>query len=112
MSFMFHPYPYADPAAVNKIEVPQSVEKNLTKGILNVAKKLSALFEDGVKTIGVDAYPGAEYETLINVLKQQLTVFTIAKAKKVFCLPSVRKNVRVALSILNFHFLLKGKNVF
>ena len=72
MSFMFHPYPYADPSAVNKIEVPESVRRELTIGILNVAKKISSLFDDGVKSIGIDAYPGAEYETLINVLKQQL----------------------------------------
>ena len=29
MSFMFHPYPYADPSAVNKIEVPESVKEEL-----------------------------------------------------------------------------------
>ena len=56
MSFMFHPYPYADPSAVNKIEVPESVKKELTSGILNVAKKISALFDGGVKSIGLDAY--------------------------------------------------------
>ena len=72
MSFMFHPYPYADPSAVNKIEIPESVREELTAGILNVAKKISSLFDDGVKSVGIDAYPGAEYETLVNVLKQQL----------------------------------------
>ena len=72
MSFMFHPYPYADPEAVNKIEIPKSVSKELTTGILNVAKKISSLFEGDIKSIGIDAYPGAEYETLVNVLKQQL----------------------------------------
>ena len=72
MSFMFHPYPYADPNAVNRINVPLSVEKSLVKGILNVGKKISSMFDEGVKTIGIDAYPGAEYEMLINVLKQQL----------------------------------------
>ena len=72
MSFMFHPYPYKDPYAVNTVNVPKSVEENLTKGIINVAKKISSLFDRGVKTIGIDAYPGAEYETLVNVLKQQL----------------------------------------
>ena len=44
--------------------MPESVKQELAKGILNVAKKLSALFESNVK--------GTEYETLINVLKQQL----------------------------------------
>ena len=72
MSFMFHPYPYADPDAVNKVNVPRSVKENLSHGILNVAKRISQLFENGVKTIGIDAYPGTEYETLVNVLRQQL----------------------------------------
>lgn len=72
MSFMFHPYPYADPNAVNKVNIPQSVKENLVHGILNVGKKISSLFDEGVKTIGIDAYPGAEYEALINVLRQQL----------------------------------------
>ncbi len=72
MSFMFHPYPYADPNAVNSVNVPASVERNLVKGILNVGKKITSLFDEGVKTIGIDAYPGTEYETIVNVLRQQL----------------------------------------
>lgn len=71
MSFMFHPYPYADPNAVNKINVPESVKKELTKGIQNVAKKIAGMF-DGVNAVGIDAYPGTEYEMLVNVLRQQL----------------------------------------
>ena len=71
MSFMFHPYPYADPNAVNKINVPESVKNELTKGIQNVAKKITGMF-NGVNAVGIDAYPGTEYEMLINVLRQQL----------------------------------------
>ncbi len=77
MSFMFHPYPYADPNAVNRICIPSSVRENLSYGIENVAKSISALFENGVKTIGIDAYPGVEYETLINVLRQKLAAKNI-----------------------------------
>lgn len=72
MSFMFHPYPFADPNAVNSVNIPESVKNTMTKGILNVAKKIASFFED-VNTIGIDAYPGTEYEMLVNVLKQQLT---------------------------------------
>ncbi|MBQ4526665.1 MAG: class I mannose-6-phosphate isomerase [Clostridia bacterium] len=72
MSFMFHPYPYADPDAVNSVNIPESVKSTMTKGILNVGKKITSFFED-VNTIGIDAYPGTEYEMLVNVLKQQLT---------------------------------------
>ena len=71
MSFMFHPFPYADPHAVNTVEIPSSVKENLVSGILNVAKKIAKFFETA-NSIGIDAYPGAEYEMLINVLKQQL----------------------------------------
>lgn len=71
MSFMFHPYPYADPNAINKVNVPESVKIGLIKGIQNVAKKIAGLLND-VDTVGIDAYPGTEYEMLVNVLKQQL----------------------------------------
>lgn len=74
---MFHPYPYADPNAVNRICIPSSVRENLSYGIEAVAKSISALFENGVKTIGIDAYPGVEYETLINVLRQKLAAKNI-----------------------------------
>ena len=77
MSFMFRPYPYADPNAVNRICIPSSVRENLSYGIETVAKSISALFENGVKTIGIDAYPGVEYETLINVLRQKLAAKNI-----------------------------------
>ena len=72
MSFMFHPYPYADPNAVNTVNIPESVKNTMVKGILNVAKKIASFFESA-DTIGIDAYPGTEYEMLVNVLKQQLT---------------------------------------
>ena len=44
MSFMFHPYPYADPAAVNSVNIPESVKNTMTKGILNVGKKITSFF--------------------------------------------------------------------
>ena len=72
MSFMFHPYPYADPNAVNKINLPDSVKETLIKGIHNAAKKIVSLFNNAL-AIGIDAYPGTEYEMFINVLKQQLS---------------------------------------
>lgn len=72
MSFMMHPYPYSDPNAVNPVNPPDSVQKNLVTGIFNVAKKIASLFENGTKTIGLDAYPGAETSMLVNVLRQQL----------------------------------------
>lgn len=71
MSFMFHPYPYRDPNAVNTINIPESVRKGLVSGVIPVAKQIAGLL-DTYHTIGIDAYPGTEYEMLINVLRQLL----------------------------------------
>lgn len=67
MSFMFHPYPYSDPNAVNHV-----TGRYVTPiaGIHAVAKKLASLLKEG-KRLGLDAYPGADYESLVNVLRQQ-----------------------------------------
>lgn len=67
MSFMFHPYPYADPNAVNYVTSRGVVP---TKDIIETAKKIAALLTEG-KTIGLDAFPGADIEVLVNVLRQQ-----------------------------------------
>ena len=71
MSFMFHPYPYADPNAVNVIEAPASVREGLLSGVLPVAKKLMALIQEGKTKVGIDHYPGAHVENLINCMIQQ-----------------------------------------
>ncbi len=72
MSFMFHPYPYADPNAVNVIEAPLSVRESLVSGVLGTAKKLTAMIAEGKTRIGIDHYPGAHVENLINCMVQQL----------------------------------------
>ena len=69
MSFMFHPYPFADPNAVNPIVAPRSVEEGRVAGIIPVAKKLVSLLKD-VNTLGIDNYPGADIASLINIMKQ------------------------------------------
>ena len=72
MSFMFNPYPYADPNAVNPVVMPQKVADTLVKGIIPVAKKLvSLLKQDGVNTMGIDNYPGSDIASLVNIMKQQ-----------------------------------------
>ena len=67
MSFMFHPYPYSDPSAVNHV-TGRGVSP--IAGIHAVTKKLASLLKEG-KRLGLDAYPGADYESLVNVLRQQ-----------------------------------------
>ena len=71
MSFMFHPYPYVDPAAVNPVELPEDFENQLSEGIIATAARLMGLIEKGARKIGVDGYPGAPIETLVNCMVQK-----------------------------------------
>ena len=68
MSFMFHPYPYVDHDAVNVI-TGRGV--NPVKGAIPTAKKIAALLKDG-RNVAIDAYPGADIQALVNVVRQQL----------------------------------------
>ena len=68
MSFMFHPYPYSDPNAVNHV-TGRGVKP--TAGVHNVAVKLAELVKEG-KNVGIDMYPGADIAALVNVLRQKL----------------------------------------
>ena len=68
MSFMFHPYPYSDPNAVNCV-TGRGVKP--VAGIQNVAAKLAELVKAG-NNVGIDMYPGADVASLVNVLRQKL----------------------------------------
>lgn len=70
MSFMFHPYPYADPKAVNPVVLPQSVKEKHVMGPITAAKTLIAEIEKGIKCIGIDHYPGTHVDALINCMRQ------------------------------------------
>ena len=65
MSFMFHPYPYSDPQAVNDVS-GQGVSP--VRGLHAVARSISALLREG-KRVGLDVYPGADYLSLVNVVR-------------------------------------------
>lgn len=56
MSFMFHPYPYVDPNAVNPINAPESVKKGLVKGPQAVAKEIARQIKAGKTRVGIDCY--------------------------------------------------------
>ena len=68
MSFMFHPYPYVDHQAVNTITGRGVVP---LKGTIPAAKKIASLLKEG-KNVAIDAYPGADVDALVNVIRQQL----------------------------------------
>ena len=65
MSFMFHPYPYSDPQAVNDVS-GQGVSP--VRGLHAVTRSISALLREG-KRVGLDVYPGADYLSLVNVVR-------------------------------------------
>lgn len=66
MSFMFHPFPYSDPEAVNDLS---GISIQAVHGIQKVARELSSLLMKG-KKIAMDAYPGADLKPLVNVIRQ------------------------------------------
>ena len=68
MSFMFHPYPYVDHDAVNPV-TGEGIQ--IYRGAIATAKKICDMLKEG-KNVGIDAYPGAEVETLVNVIRQNM----------------------------------------
>ena len=70
MSFMFHPYPYSDPRAVNRVDVPESVSGSLVCGTAPAAGYIAREIASGKKRVGIGAYPGAQLLPLINQLRR------------------------------------------
>jgi mannose-6-phosphate isomerase class I len=84
MSFMFNPYDYVDPQAVNHPHLPAALGAEVSVGTDKVARRLlektpvnGALFVDG--------YVGADFDTVVAALAAQdgkLTVFRVSDAYK------------------------------
>lgn len=73
MSFMFHPFPYADPKAVNQIATDDVIRQAFTAGAVNVAKRLRRILEQKTSQIvGIDGYPGTEFEVIRNIFGQYI----------------------------------------
>lgn len=69
MSFMFKPYPFTDPAAVNRIQLPSSLQNAPVAGNAAVAAKL---LSRQPRVILLDGYVGADFSSLIRNLREQL----------------------------------------
>ncbi|MBQ8137467.1 MAG: phosphoheptose isomerase, partial [Clostridia bacterium] len=80
MSFMFHPYPYLDPNAVNPVAPPPSVQKGLRVGPKAVALAIAEAVKGGKRRVGIDCYPGAEIGALRAALQQYLPEATVIDA--------------------------------
>jgi len=89
---MFHPYPYADPKAVNPVVLPQSVKEKHVMGPITAAKTLIAEIEKGIKCIGIDHYPGTHVDALINCMRQW--------AKDI---PVTFVNIQTSITVLPHH---------
>ena len=74
---MFHPYPYIDHRAVNPVTVPEEVASDFTQGTISVARRLASAIRDGKRIVGIDGYPGVEFETLRQIFGQYLPEGTL-----------------------------------
>ena len=70
MSFMFHPYPYSDPDAVNPVS-PLDGDA-VVFGALPVARRIAQAVRQGKTRIGIDGYAGVEFEVIYQLLAAQL----------------------------------------
>ena len=69
MSFMFKPYPFTDPVAVNHIALPEALRKAPAGGCAAAAQRLLA---GKPKVMLLDGYVGADFSSLIRNIREQL----------------------------------------
>lgn len=72
MSFMFHPFPYSDPQAINHINCNPDIKEDLCIGAIETAKKLKALLQGQKQIIAIDGYAGVEFSTIKQVFEQYI----------------------------------------
>ena len=79
MSFMYNPFPYDDPRAVNRPELKEKTVNDITTGTLKSAARLaddlvSRLASCPGKNVRVafDGYTTADWTRMVNLLAQQL----------------------------------------
>ena len=79
MSFMYNPFPYDDPRAVNRPQLPKKAVEAVVGGTLKAASKLASdiaerLGREPGKNVVVafDGYASADWTRMVNLLSQQL----------------------------------------
>ncbi len=91
MSFMFNPYPYSDPRAVNNIKVDKKYTDLIQDGSANSAAGIvKSAMDKNAKVIGVDGYTSAPFNELIAMLKQAAA--TQGLQVETFCVDSVYRD--------------------
>lgn len=82
MSFMFNPFPYNDPNAVNNLTNDGSVH---TDRIARGTAQLAAVFADlcqGNRVIAIDGYTTAPFDALIGLLPADCELISVASIYK------------------------------
>ena len=73
MSFMYNPFPFDDPRPVNRPAIDRETSGQLVKGSVKVASFLAGKAAPGT-VVAIDGYTGADFDTLVNLIEQQLHV--------------------------------------
>lgn len=76
MSFMFNPYPYDDPNAINHIDFDSSLRSNICNSTAESVKELIGVISNKLKTsdkciIGIDGYISAPTAQFTDLLSEQ-----------------------------------------
>ena len=84
MSFMYNPFPYDDPRAVNRPQLPAEAVEAVVGGTLKAATALAAEFAARMDAapgrnlvVAFDGYATADWSRMINLLSQQLKLRNI-----------------------------------
>lgn len=79
MSFMYNPFPYDDPRAVNRPELPKKAVESIVAGTLKAAAALAGELAGKLKAeprknivVAFDGYATADWTRMVNLLSQQL----------------------------------------
>ena len=82
MSFMFNPFPYNDPCAVNHIANDGSVDlKTVSRGTAQLAAVLAGLCKEH-RVIAIDGYTTAPFDTLLGLLPPDVATISTASILK------------------------------
>ena len=79
MSFMYNPFPYDDPRAVNRPALPKKTVEAVVAGTPKAAAALAGDIVSRLKAapgrnivVGFDGYATADWTRMVNLLSQQL----------------------------------------
>ena len=78
MSFMYNPFPYDDPRAVNRPALPKKTVGAVVAGTSKAAAALAGEIASRLKPrpakrrVGFDGYATADWTRMVNLLSQQL----------------------------------------